>query len=639
MVVLIGVLASTPAQADYEETELRLKTAGVDDKLRARIHAAIGRGVGFLSKRQSKAGWWRSSASASSAKAGSTALCTLALRHAAIPASKGSFGKGMQFLFPESGTPDPSIHKSMYAAGITGMILMADNSHRAEGRRLGQEIARSFEPQSGWWGYSITPRYATSQDDAKLPRFREAWRNRNLSTTQFAALGMWAGDRLGAGVPKRVWRRHLTGLIRYQTQTGSWPYDPLNDRRNGAKRDPAGSSIDRRIGRRSKHWKTVMHDGRPACTFMGLANVLLAEGALEVEFKRHPALAGQARAVRLAAIDALDRDGPAVLDQLAKSGRAGYDTYYTLYALEKVCLFANRHDVGGRRWYTEVADWLCSAQTKGDGWHDPSARFKSSDAVTTAFALLVLLRASATYTPRDPRPIDSAAVTRRDGESEATSKSEEPLSDVSPPEPRVRIPLPVARTAMESLGAVLKDPKAANDAIIAALAEVDRCYRGEFFDPTTKNVEVPLAVGSVWRKSALDLALSALTLYRRNTRTRSNHRTAVNIAAARVLGSWNEEASGAIQRALESEVFDNRRFGVAVELYEAAFSALAGLKRPASARWLAREAIGLGRKPAQIARSHAALLALQDFRGLSGRVRKEIVEHLVAQFEKLVRGS
>ena len=60
--ILVLLVSGHAARADYEETERRLKSAGIDQKLRLRIHDAIDRGVDFLLTRQGPEGFWPRSA-------------------------------------------------------------------------------------------------------------------------------------------------------------------------------------------------------------------------------------------------------------------------------------------------------------------------------------------------------------------------------------------------------------------------------------------------------------------------------------------------------------------------------------------------------------------------------------------------
>lgn len=91
----------------------------------------------------------------------------------------------------------------------------------------------------------------------------------NLSTAQFAALGLWATSRHGVTVPSRVWRKHLESLVTHQTKTGSWPYGP---------RAPIGY---------------------PTGTMMGAANFALAEKALGDDLRKDPVFYRKVLAARL----------------------------------------------------------------------------------------------------------------------------------------------------------------------------------------------------------------------------------------------------------------------------------------------------------------------------------------------------
>ena len=119
---LVLLLAAGPALADgYDETEYRLKTAGIDEDLRERIHAAIRRGVAHLRKFQKPDGSF-------GGNPGHTALAGLALRHAAIPDGVEGGRAAIRWL-EKAGR---SQHRmTTYGVGLLAMLLTADGSHEA----------------------------------------------------------------------------------------------------------------------------------------------------------------------------------------------------------------------------------------------------------------------------------------------------------------------------------------------------------------------------------------------------------------------------------------------------------------------------------------------------------------------------
>ena len=88
------------------------------------------------------------------------------------------------------------------------------------------------DPQTGWWSYiaGTGPQPGGTSAFFKPPDYV------NLSTTQFAMLGLWAANRLEPVARPRVVRRHLEALLEYQSPDGSWPYDAVTAAASGPSR-------------------------------------------------------------------------------------------------------------------------------------------------------------------------------------------------------------------------------------------------------------------------------------------------------------------------------------------------------------------------------------------------------------------
>ena len=347
-----------------------MKVIGVDAKLRKQVLEAIDRGVKHLISLQEANGSF-----GSSHQIGLSALAGLALRHAATTEAKAAAAKATTFLHR-----DGSAWQRTYDAGITAMLLHADRKHRDLAKAIAQGLVLSQHEGNGWWGYRIysstTPRRGSSV---------------NLSTTQFAVLGLWASERGGFAVSPKTWRRHLASLVQRQCLDGSWTYNATG---GGT---PAKGYVNG--------------------TMMGAANFALAEQALKGTLRQDPAFYRRYLAARLRMLDAVRRDGQSLL-RPTKSKRpmpAHHFDYYGLYALEKACLFLGLERLGSMRWYPEAAKRLLQLQNPNGGWGRISRRRKKSrremsDPIATSFALLVLLRSSEVYRPTTPSTIDTPRV-------------------------------------------------------------------------------------------------------------------------------------------------------------------------------------------------------------------------------------
>ncbi len=417
LILVLLALLSAPASADYEATEARLKTAGIDAALRKRIHTAIDRGVLWLVSQQRPDGGFAPDASSwgASPKAAEgwpsrveyTALCGLALRHAGTPTATRAFAKAKAFLFESGSDRRRELASRTYEAGIGAMLIMADAGPKRAAQQLGAALVRG-QSRAGSWGYE------TSSSGASPPV--------NISTAQFGALGLWASERAGAEIPLEAWTRLGTRFTKMQSR-GRWGYGP---RKGGA----------------GRHY--------PQGTFMGLANLLLAEAALKRDPKAKKSLLKRIAKARASAMEKLAVDVPAFLAEFDATEDAKGLTfdfrnpYYGLYALEKVCIFANVEEIGGVRWYERGARTLLRKQKKDGGWGPVSTQSSSRNKlfeidlenrqVCTSFALLFLLRGSKAYHPTTPSPVDglptsSGAITPSRSDPKAQPPNEDPKGD------------------------------------------------------------------------------------------------------------------------------------------------------------------------------------------------------------------
>jgi hypothetical protein len=634
LALLIALLGALPARADYEETERRLKTTGIDPAQRKRIHDAIDRGVEFLLSRQAKKGLWPMREMGTYTPAGIAALCTLALRHAGTARAMVGFEKGMAYLFPDDGAGLAQIHDYIYTAGITIMIVMADRSRVEVGQEIARQIARSHEPKSGWWGYFLVRTEAPTPGANPDPG--RAWRRRNLSTTQFAALGLWAGDRLGARIEKRVWQTHLEALIRYQTSDGSWPYDPLRGVAYGSEIPPG--KVVRKAGE-GPDGGFRSHTGYPTGTCMGLANLLLAKRALRRVLKQNAALAAQAKVAQWKGLDALHRDGPAMLKTLRERGWVDLDTYYSLYSLEKACIFADLTTVGGVPWYRVGAAWLCDTQQADGRWGDVAVDpqqggFGTAPDIDTAFALLFLLRASETYTPVSPRPPDSGEITPRPGEPE--KKPRAPLPDAPPPGERIDVDISLARLILARHRLQIEENSGTNEELETSLSRINTAYHGLVPNDGQTDDEAFAAAASAWRTAAHQLALAAVTLEKVEFGARENGRRSVNLLAARLLGGWSPAVSPGLVEAFARGIFRVRRYRVDPALYEIGFTSLAALNRPQAFVWLAEDVVCGERTPDKVARIRHALHAMRIFESVPGTTRFAAVKRIRKKYKVIM---
>lgn len=387
--------ASSPARADYDETERRLKAVGVDDALRKKIHDSIDRGVKFLIARQQMDGGFAEHGSSTWGPRGHrgvgvTLLCALALRHSGLPGSGAPVANAIRYALSKHPVGEPTSDSGVYEAGLALMLLAADPGHADVASRIAAYLALA-QAKCGWWNYNKSgPGHILIRSDPVT----------NISTSQFAALGLWAAKRMELPVSAEVWMRHAQALCEEQMAPGLWAYW-----HSSYKREP-----------------TCIGSAYPQGTYMAVANLVLAREGMRGASVPDDLLKRIDRAIEdgrvslhLLAPETLDHPNGDLPPGLNMPSGPGIGAYYTLYALEKACLFLGVEEIErkgrGRKipWYATGAKWLLSVQAKDGGW--PPGGFGGdavvSSEVETAFALLFLLRSPSVFHPTTPTEVDA----------------------------------------------------------------------------------------------------------------------------------------------------------------------------------------------------------------------------------------
>jgi hypothetical protein len=387
-VATVGVLClqAALAQADaYDDREARLKSAGVDDELRPRIHRAIDDGARWLAEQVAADGALRGSAGGIRYQdTGRSALVALALVHARSPGSDEVARRVTKRLFELDRGAATALRSETYVAGLGGLLAAEATSGvpADDARDLARALVDGQQSSTAWWGYGLNhisagrgPRPSVAGDPGRKRRALTD-PGANLSTTQFAVLGLWGLSRRGVPVPDVTWRTHLEQMCRLQADDGSWNYGPQQAKA-----------------------------GYPNGTFMGVAGLLIAEAAL-AERDLHVDLRKAVAVARVKGLRALRRDVEAWFDQDAvdPSRRNPAIDYYGLYALEKACVFAGLERVGGESWYARGARLLLTAQDRDGGWGRTRAPAGpgAEREIATSFAVLFLTRSAERYGPTTP---------------------------------------------------------------------------------------------------------------------------------------------------------------------------------------------------------------------------------------------
>ncbi len=191
------------------------------------------------------------------------------------------------------------------------------------------------------------------------------------SNTQFAALGLAAGQNAGAKVPPKIWQGALNHWKGAQYKEGGWYYTPL----------PADAKETSKVGSTSM-------------TGAGLTGLLISEAA----FKREPTekIAQSDEAVKRA-IAKWEKTYP--IQAPVRYGQVGhvFSIYYDLYSIERAMMLAGLARIGTRDWYHDGALYILWNQRHDGAW---------IDVTDTCLALLFLKKAYVSVATGDPRKDD-----------------------------------------------------------------------------------------------------------------------------------------------------------------------------------------------------------------------------------------
>ncbi|MCB9878995.1 MAG: hypothetical protein H6835_15480 [Planctomycetes bacterium] len=331
---LVGaaLLRAATAQADPHPDELAMK---------AEIDAAIDNGVEHLIGEQHRDGSWGLHGEYVGGRAG---LALYALLQCGVPREHPTVRRAVAYL--DSVEPDRTY-------STTCVILALDALREGREQRIEKLVKNliSWQRPGGDWGYP-----EGSPD---------------LSCTQYAALGLWIGQRRGIAIPDETWQKLLDALDGYREDVQKID-NPARDGRTGAaKLDVAGY--------RYRDEKQQAVTG--SMTTAALSVMAICEAGLGRKLKR--VQRDQLRDRTDAALLWLDRNF-----DVARNPNGGHYHYY-LYGLERVGALLQTERVGGHWWYVEGARELIQQQRDG-AW---------GDVTDTSFALLFLRRATSGQAP------------------------------------------------------------------------------------------------------------------------------------------------------------------------------------------------------------------------------------------------
>ena len=326
----------------------------------AAIDNFVDQGVEWLIARQQLDGSWNHG---SGPRVGNTALILYTLLKSGVDPRHQAVQRAVLHLEREE-------TQQTYDTALLIMALATHDPERHAGR-IQTLCDRLVESQHGDWGY---PGGA------------------DLSNTQYAALGLWAGVEAGARVPARTWDRLATATFGYQNPGGGFQYNTGHGLSSGS------------------------------MTAAGVGVLAICRQEIDPERKRP------------SRIDRAIERGLQWLDDnftvRSNPGRGTTHLGYYLYGLERVGALVPTDRIGEHDWYRETAAFLVGGQARnGQARNGRGSGRLGGGTVQTCFALLFLRKATAPVTG-DLRASGGRRYTQRDPDLDVriTAAGDNPLS-------------------------------------------------------------------------------------------------------------------------------------------------------------------------------------------------------------------
>lgn len=340
----------------------------------AEVPGVIDDGVAWLRRRQSPDGSWTYCLCGNETYGrikhleGTTALCGYTLLKMDVPFDDPAVQKAAAFLLSvpvDKVTDDPTYSLSLQAMFLGEFVGKVKS---AKGDRKTKHVDASLEPRSlkriqecvDWlvsarvllekggyeywaWTYGMPVGTTGSHDH---------------SNTQFALLGLLAGQNAGVKVPLKAWQGAFNHWKQTQYPEGGWYYSPPQEG------TPETSKV-----------------GSTSMTGAGLSSILIAEAAL----KREPTetVAKNSESAKRA-MAKWEKTYPVPKPARYASMGHVFSIYYDLYSIERAMMLGGFTHIGDQDWYHDGALYILWNQMHNGAW---------LDITDTCFALLFLKRA------------------------------------------------------------------------------------------------------------------------------------------------------------------------------------------------------------------------------------------------------
>jgi len=342
------------------------KRANVSKELQKKIDKAVKSGVEFLKKNPNN-------------DVGRSLLSTFAILKGGVKKDDPLIQNKKKAIIGNIGSVSSGDY-GIYTTGIAAMFLAEfDDKESKDALQKLADIIVSWHLSNGSWGYGGKGTVYHQYD--------------NVSTAQYALLGLQAAANKKCSIPKEVFEKAAQYFLDVQEKPKSLtPSD----------RDVAGwgyAGANQSDNVYIKRWPTF---SKPysAMTSVGIASLEICKANLkgniiipriERSIKMGINWVGKNFSVekQVGIVEAYD--GHAAVDEKSF-------LHYYLYSLERAGCFARIEKFGNHKWYEEGAKYLLKTQ-KADGSWVGEGKYGDDATLATSFAILFLARGSEGFIP------------------------------------------------------------------------------------------------------------------------------------------------------------------------------------------------------------------------------------------------
>lgn len=394
-----------------------LNDAELVGPLKDRINKAIDKAVPWLLSKQKGDGSWGGldvdkmgvygggSGKPYAHPAGFTALALYTLLKCKYPADHPSVKRGFTWLEKHHRRPQGSYETSVALLAVCATADPAKSTGVSEAnkskireklsgpmRKWAQDLVESLkkkhEGRRGW-------RYQIVEGTAKATR-PEHNGNEDSSSTQLAALALFAAERCGVTVPSVIWHDILSFALDQMEEDG-----PLHDRAVYSSKEvrKEGDAPVRDKARGTAYMKKSpdASENSPygSMTACGLASLQIARFVLEqrndAKWKKDDALKAKVQQAVYDSVAWIDLNWKPFSNP--RHPTDGHHSYW-LYSVERGMDLIGAKRLAGKMWYQLMADqWLGRQHEKGY-WDTGKSTYPPSDLMDTCWVLLFLRRST-----------------------------------------------------------------------------------------------------------------------------------------------------------------------------------------------------------------------------------------------------